>query len=346
MADPTDHLTAVRAALDLAAKATPGPWRYADDDPTHPIMAGRHVEVACGSTPRDLGGDPAIEWNRDADPLAIAAMHNAAPGLRAALDELERLRAERAALLAAAEERDCDMHARIRLGYDATIADAWRAKVAEVEVERDDACAEVERLRGERDKAFDRGRAVGRDDVGKYSYAIGQIEGVLGIAGAQPLAETVKEVRRLRTENDLLHRREPTIDEMNLALVDRDELSPGDPYPPGWPTIRRCLHCRAPVAGGPTACVSCVTRAENHGLSLTNEAMAKYIEDLTEQLEKPEDVRLREVIAAMEGVKEHLPNLPARIDAVLDELDEMIERAGRAERGWDAAIAAANEARR
>ena len=93
MADPTDHLTAVRAALDLAAKATPGPWRYADDDPTHPIMAGRHVEVACGSTPRDLGGDPAIEWNRDADPLAIAAMHNAAPGLRAALDELERLRA-------------------------------------------------------------------------------------------------------------------------------------------------------------------------------------------------------------------------------------------------------------
>ena len=31
------------------------------------------------------------------------------------------------------EEREADMHARIRAGYDATIADSWRAKVAEVE---------------------------------------------------------------------------------------------------------------------------------------------------------------------------------------------------------------------
>lgn len=303
--------------------------RCEHDEPTPAVAPGLDLDAVDQDFRAAMEGPPG---NRS----AIKFYHETWPALIA----------EVRALLAAAEERDCDMHARIRLGYDATIADAWRAKVAKVEVERDDARAEVERLRGERDKAFDRGRAVGRADVGKYSYAIGQIEGVLGIAVAQPLAETVKEVRRLRTENDLLHRREPTIDEMNLALVDRDELSPGDPYPPGWPTIRRCLHCRAPVAGGPTACVSCVTRAENHGLSLTNEAMAKYIEDLTEQLEKPEDVRLREVIAAMEGVKEHLPNLPARIDAVLDELDEMIERAGRAERGWDAAIAVANEARR
>lgn len=225
--------------------------------------------------------------------------------------------------------------------------------------------------------AFDRGRTVGREDVGKYARTIGEIEAALGIAGAQPMGATVEAVRRLveerntlrerlqidpggsdrideleqaalmlRTEIDLLKRREPTIDEMNLALGDRDDLPMGDPYPPGWPTIRRCLHCRVPVTGGPTACLSCVARAENHGLSLTNEAMAERIEDLTEQLEKPEDVRLREVIAAMDGVKEHLPNLPARIEAVLVELDEWIERAGIAERGWDAAIAAANEARR
>ena len=44
--------------------------------------------------------------------------------------EVERLRAE-------VEEREADMHARIRSGYDRTVADAWRAKVAEVEAERD-----------------------------------------------------------------------------------------------------------------------------------------------------------------------------------------------------------------
>jgi len=35
------------------------------------------------------------------------------------------------------------MHARIRLGYDRTVADAWRAKVAEVEAERDKARADL-----------------------------------------------------------------------------------------------------------------------------------------------------------------------------------------------------------
>jgi hypothetical protein len=35
----------------------------------------------------------------------------------------------------ALEEREGDMHARIRAGYDSTVADAWRAKVAEVEAE-------------------------------------------------------------------------------------------------------------------------------------------------------------------------------------------------------------------
>jgi hypothetical protein len=42
------------------------------------------------------------------------------------------------------EETEHAMHLRIRAGYDKTIADSWRAKVAEVERERDEARAEVE----------------------------------------------------------------------------------------------------------------------------------------------------------------------------------------------------------
>lgn len=45
------------------------------------------------------------------------------------------------------EETEHAMHMRIRAGYDRVIADSWRAKVAEVERERDEARAEVERLR-------------------------------------------------------------------------------------------------------------------------------------------------------------------------------------------------------
>lgn len=45
--------------------------------------------------------------------------------------------------------------------------------------------------------AFDRGRAVGREDVAKYSNAIGRIEAALGIVGAQPLSETVRAVENL-----------------------------------------------------------------------------------------------------------------------------------------------------
>lgn len=48
------------------------------------------------------------------------------------LAELDAVRAERDEALKAAEEREGDMHARVRAGYDRAIADAWRAKVAEV----------------------------------------------------------------------------------------------------------------------------------------------------------------------------------------------------------------------
>ncbi len=42
-------------------------------------------------------------------------------------------RAEVERMKKALEEREADMHDRIRKGYDKTVADCWRAKVAEVE---------------------------------------------------------------------------------------------------------------------------------------------------------------------------------------------------------------------
>jgi chromosome segregation ATPase len=46
----------------------------------------------------------------------------------------------------ALDEREGDMHLRIRAGYDKAVADSWRAKVAEVEKERDEARAALENL--------------------------------------------------------------------------------------------------------------------------------------------------------------------------------------------------------
>ena len=50
----------------------------------------------------------------------------------------------------ALEESEANMHARIRAGYDRTIADAWRKKVEEVEDQRNALRSEVDKLRYER----------------------------------------------------------------------------------------------------------------------------------------------------------------------------------------------------
>lgn len=57
---------------------------------------------------------------------------------------------------------------------------------------------------GERDEAFERGRAEGRKDIGKYSYAIGSIEAVLGIVGSVPMKQTITAVESLAKERDEL----------------------------------------------------------------------------------------------------------------------------------------------
>lgn len=56
------------------------------------------------------------------------------------------LKAEVERLTALTDESEHQMHLRIRAGYDKTVADAWRAALAKMERERDEARAEVERL--------------------------------------------------------------------------------------------------------------------------------------------------------------------------------------------------------
>ena len=67
-----------------------------------------------------------------------AAAERAASEIRDLRDQVDDLRT-------AQEESEHQMHLRIRSGYDKTIADSWRAKVAEVEAERDEARAALAR---------------------------------------------------------------------------------------------------------------------------------------------------------------------------------------------------------
>jgi hypothetical protein len=72
--------------------------------------------------------------------------------------------------------------------------------------------------------------------------------------------------------------------------------------------------------------------SENASLARQVESMAMRIESLAEELAKPEDVRLREVLSALDGRAVIFDGLGARIGHLLDEMDEWIERCGVAER--------------
>lgn len=73
--------------------------------------------------------------------------------------------------------------------------------------------------------------------------------------GARPV--DVAELHTAQERIAGLELREPTREEMESYLGDRNEIPPGEPYPPGWPTIRRCRVCGKAVPGGPTVCNGC-----------------------------------------------------------------------------------------
>ena len=72
--------------------------------------------------------------------------------------------------------------------------------------------------------------------------------------------------------------------------------------------------------------------SENASLARQVESMAMRIESLAEELAKPEDVRLREVVDALDGRAVIFDGLGERVEHLLDEMDEWIARAGEAER--------------
>lgn len=77
--------------------------------------------------------------------------------------------------------------------------------------------------------------------------------------------------------------------------------------------------------------------SENASLVSQVESMAMRIESLAEELAKPEDVRLREVLDALDGRAVIFDGPSERVGHLLDEMDEWIERAGAAERMVEAA---------
>lgn len=68
--------------------------------------------------------------------------------------------------------------------------------------------------------------------------------------------------------------------------------------------------------------------SENATLVGLTEAMAARIKSLSEELAKPEDVRLREVLDVMAGREVAFDSLALRVTRVLDDYDELNERTG------------------
>lgn len=72
-----------------------------------------------------------------------------------------------------------------------------------------------------------------------------------------PSPEAGGDVEALKARVAMLSKREPTRTEMLAALEDRAEA-----FCDGW-TVRSCIDCSEPIAGGPTRCVSCVRKSSS-----------------------------------------------------------------------------------
>lgn len=106
MANPTDHLTTVRAALDLMLRVWPGPLDvrgFVDDTGND---AAAVIDVATGETIATCDNEDRDDHATPVeDARAIVALRNSAPAIAALADECERLRLESRTWFRAEAER-------------------------------------------------------------------------------------------------------------------------------------------------------------------------------------------------------------------------------------------------
>lgn len=173
--------------------------RYALGDRPGEALAGQ-PEAPKGQEPGDLHWHPdlltpeqtaLVKWAERAEQSAQRA--------NARTEDLERD-------LSAANARIAELKAHLATQTAALAEDlaAAKAKILELGKISLGRGLRIAQLIDERNAAnaradaeFERGRSVGREDVGKYSNAIGRIESALGISGAIPLEQTVKAVEML-----------------------------------------------------------------------------------------------------------------------------------------------------
>jgi len=128
-----DPLATVRAALDVASKATPGPWRTGTDRLDSAEAMPHEVVAAVSGRERCLTRFD-ITTSGAGNAAAVVALRNAAPAIAELCAEVERLRGDKAALV-----KHIDYNPSLRIRE----LEATRAKLAEAKRLGMEACALV-----------------------------------------------------------------------------------------------------------------------------------------------------------------------------------------------------------
>ena len=128
-----DPLATVRAALDVASKATPGPWRTGTDRLDSAEAMPHEVVAAVSGRERCLTRFD-ITTSGAGNAAAVVALRNAAPAIAELCAEVERLQCDKAALV-----KHIDYNPSLRIRE----LEATRAKLAEAKRLGMEACALV-----------------------------------------------------------------------------------------------------------------------------------------------------------------------------------------------------------
>ena len=150
MTTPTpDPLALAEEAERMANAATPGPWRAGRPDMATIVdgVESKWIYDALGEYMAVASGWGERPWHEViANAEFIARARELVPALAAALRAAHE---ENARLREALEEREGDMHLRIRAGYDKTVADSWRQENTRLREALGELVAAMERYENE-----------------------------------------------------------------------------------------------------------------------------------------------------------------------------------------------------